>query len=67
MANKSTFYMVYAEGKTSPTMKYANKGDAMKEAQRLCKSLNVECFVMAAFYSCEVKEFVEHSFDDLPF
>lgn len=67
MANKSTFYMVYAEGQSSPTKKYSHMGDAKKEAKRLCKELGVECYVMAAFYSCEVREFVEHEYDDLPF
>lgn len=67
MSNKTTFYMVYAEGQSTPTKKYVHMGEAKKEAKRLCKMLNVEVYVMAAFYSCEVKEFVEHSFNDLPF
>lgn len=62
-----TFYMVYAEGQGNPTKKYAFIGDAKAEAKRLCKMLNVEVVVMVAIYSCEVKEYVEHDYDNLPF
>lgn len=42
------FYMVYAEGKSSPTFKHGSMEEATKEADRLAKSLNTKTYVLAA-------------------
>lgn len=42
------FYMVYAEGKSSPTFKHGSMEQATKEADRLAKLLNTKTYVLAA-------------------
>ena len=45
---EAPFYMVYAEGKSSPTYKHGSMEEATKEADRLAKSLNTKTYVLAA-------------------
>ena len=46
---KSTpFYMVYAEGKSSPTYKHTEYLAAANEAKRLTRELGVRCYVLSS-------------------
>lgn len=45
---EAPFYMVYAEGKSSPTFKHGSMEEATKEADRLAKLLNTKTYVLAA-------------------
>ena len=45
---EAPFYMVYAEGKSSPTFKHGSMEEATKEADRLAKLLNTKTYVCAA-------------------
>ena len=45
---EAPFYMVYAEGKSSPTYKHGSMEEATKEADRLAKLLNTKTYVLAA-------------------
>ena len=45
---EAPFYMVYAEGKSSPTFKHGSMEEATKEADRLAKFLNTKTYVLAA-------------------
>ena len=47
-SKEAPFYMVYAEGKSSPTFKHGLMEEATKEADRLAKSLNTKTYVLAA-------------------
>lgn len=47
-SKEAPFYMVYAEGKSSPTYKHALMEQATKEADRLSKLLNTKTYVLAA-------------------
>lgn len=47
-SKEAPFYMVYAEGKSSPTFKHGSMEEATKEADRLAKSLNTKTYVLAA-------------------
>ena len=47
-SKEAPFYMVYAEGKTSPTYKHGSMEEATKEADRLAKLLNTKTYVLAA-------------------
>ena len=47
-SKEAPFYMVYAEGKTSPTYKHGSMEEATKEANRLAKLLNTKTYVLAA-------------------
>lgn len=47
-SKEAPFYMVYAEGKSSPTFKHGSMEEATKEADRLAKSLNTRTYVLAA-------------------
>lgn len=47
-SREAPFYMVYAEGKSSPTFKHGSMEEATKEADRLAKSLNTKTYVLAA-------------------
>ena len=47
-SKEAPFYMVYAEGKSSPTYKHGSMEEATKEADRLAKSLNTKTYVLAA-------------------
>ena len=47
-SKEAPFYMVYAEGQSAPTHKYALMEQATKEADRLAKSLNRKTYVLAA-------------------
>ena len=47
-SKEAPFYMVYAEGKSSPTFKHVSMEEATKEADRLAKSLNTKTYVLAA-------------------
>ncbi len=47
-SKEAPFYMVYAEGKSSPTFKHGSMEEATKEADRLAKSLNRKTYVLAA-------------------
>ena len=47
-SKEAPFYMVYAEGKSSPTYKHGSMEEATKEADRLAKLLNTETYVLAA-------------------
>ena len=46
--NSKPFYMVYAEGKSSPTYKHTEYHAAVDEAMRLTKKLGVRCYVLSA-------------------
>ena len=54
---KSTpFYMVYAEGKSSPTYKHTEYLAAANEAKRLTRELGVRCYVLSSLgFTEEVK------------
>ena len=45
---EAPFYMVYADGKSSPTYKHGSMEEATKEADRLAKFLNTKTYVLAA-------------------
>ena len=45
---EAPFYMVYAEGKSSPTCKHGSMEEATKEADRLAKLLNTKTYILAA-------------------
>ena len=45
---EAPFYMVYAEGKSSPTFKHGSMEEATKEADRLAKLMNTKTYVLAA-------------------
>lgn len=47
-SKEAPFYMVYAEGKSSPTFKHGLMEEAAKEADRLVKLLNTNTYVLAA-------------------
>lgn len=47
-SKEAPFYMVYAEGESSPTYKHGLMEEATKEANRLAKSLNTKTYVLAA-------------------
>lgn len=47
-SKQAPFYMVYAEGKSSPTFKHGSMEEATKEADRLAKLLNTKTYVLAA-------------------
>ena len=47
-SKEAPFYMVYAEGKSSPTFKHGSMEEATKEAYRLAKLLNTKTYVLAA-------------------
>lgn len=47
-SKEAPFYMVYAEGKSSPTFKHGSMEEATKEADRLAKLLNTKTYVLAA-------------------
>ena len=47
-SKEAPFYMVYAEGKSSPTCKHGSMEEATKEADRLAKFLNTKTYVLAA-------------------
>lgn len=47
-SKEAPFYMVYAEGKSSPTFKHGSMEEATKEADRLAKVLNTKTYVLAA-------------------
>ena len=47
-SKEAPFYMVYAEGKSSPTYKHGSMEEATKEADRLAKLLNTKVYVLAA-------------------
>ena len=47
-SKEAPFYMVYAEGKSSPTFKHGSMEEATKEADRLAKLLNTKAYVLAA-------------------
>lgn len=47
-SKEAPFYMVYAEGKTAPTLKHGSMEEATKEADRLAKLLNTKTYVLAA-------------------
>ena len=47
-SKEAPFYMVYVEGKSSPTFKHGSMEEATKEADRLAKSLNTKTYVLAA-------------------
>ena len=47
-SKEAPFYMVYAEGKSSPTYKHGSMEEATKEADRLAKLLNTKTYVLAA-------------------
>lgn len=45
---EAPFYMVYADGKSSPTFRHGSMEEATKEADRLSKLLNTKTYVLAA-------------------
>ena len=47
-SKEAPFYMVYAEGKSSPTFRHGSMEEATKEADRLAKLLNTKTYVLAA-------------------
>lgn len=47
-SREAPFYMVYAEGQSSPTYKHGSMEEATKEADRLAKLLNTKTYVLAA-------------------
>ena len=47
-SKEAPFYMVHAEGKSSPTFKHGSMEEATKEADRLAKFLNTKTYVLAA-------------------
>lgn len=47
-SKEAPFYMVYVEGKSSPTCKHGTMESATKEADRLAKLLNTKTYVLAA-------------------
>ena len=47
-SKEAPFYMVYADGKSSPTYKHGSMEEATKEADRLAKLLNTKTYVLAA-------------------
>jgi hypothetical protein len=47
------FYMNYAEGCTSPTMKYQDKDQALQEAKRLALMLKKKVFTLMAVQCTE--------------
>ena len=47
-SKEAPFYMVYAEGKSSPAYKHGSMEEATKEADRLAKFLNTKTYVLAA-------------------
>lgn len=48
------FFMVYVEGKSSPTVKHDTADSARDEAERLCKELGAKVYVLLAMESCMV-------------
>ena len=47
-SKEAPFYMVYAEGKSSPAYKHGPMEEATKEADRLAQLLNTKVYVLAA-------------------
>ena len=47
-SKEAPFYMVYTEGKSSPTFKHGSMEEATKEADRLAKLMNTKTYVLAA-------------------
>ena len=46
-------FMVWVEGTYNPTHRHGDLGDAMAEAERLCRKENKPAFVLADLYKCE--------------
>ena len=72
-SKEAPFYMVYSEGKSSPTFKHGSMEEATKEADRLAKLLNTKTYVLAAVMEIRPEivtsavgiDDMEHQLDDL--
>jgi|TARA_R110000796_G_C14397476_1_gene417197 hypothetical protein len=60
--SKKVFYMVYAEGKTSPTEKHYDIEDATKEAKRLATLLQVKTYLLKVDKSFEEVKYKEEQY-----
>lgn len=63
------FYMIYLEGKSSPTYKHQTIESALAEAKRLCEMHNCKAYILGSVSSVEIDKFkvtplCDH---DLPF
>jgi len=65
-----TFYMVYVENQSSPTVQHSTLEIAENEAKRLSKLLNRKVFILTTLKSVEINEFLIKDLrpsDELPF
>lgn len=53
---KRVFYMVYAEGEKSPTIKHSRVEDAQMEAARLCILTGKKAYVLKAIRAFELSD-----------
>ena len=49
------FYMIYVEGKNSPTKKFTSLEEANDEAERLCIQENRKVYILESHSKCEMK------------
>lgn len=63
-----TFYMNYAEGKSTPTRKFDTLKQAEDEAKRLSEILNCEVFTLQCIQSIKpAPKFITTKFQEYPF
>lgn len=60
--NTKPFFMVYVEGRKSPTHKHENLNSAETEAKRLAKMVDRKVYILCSIKSFEVNHFVVEDF-----
>lgn len=61
------FWMLYAEGHNTPTIKHGRFDEAQAEAERLAEKLNCEVYVLQAVESVRLNKFVHEPINAIPF
>lgn len=61
-------YMLYVEGRNSPTIFHKTEESAIDEARRLCKKTEQKVYILKAVKTIELNLFVETDLiNELPF
>jgi hypothetical protein len=61
------FYMVYVEGRQSPTHKHEQFESAHREAERLTRSTRQKAYVLEAISSCHMTDILYEGAVPIPF
>ena len=62
------FYMIYVQGKNSPTYQHSTIESAKSEARRLAEREDKEVIILKAVKKIKLNKFIETDFcDDIPF